>query len=117
MQAELPEKLFYKIGEVATITSLRTSVLRFWETEFSCLSPRKSASGQRLYSQKDLNLISEIKNLLYSEKLTIEGARKKLAARSSKRTLQKKLAALSHETLIDILSEVKEELQHVRDSL
>jgi len=117
MEAELPEKLFYKIGEVATLTSLRTSVLRFWETEFSCLSPRKSASGQRLYSHKDLELIYEIKKLLYTEKLTIEGARKKISARAGKKTLQKKFATLSHETLIDILTEVKEELQQVRDSL
>ncbi|HEX5772947.1 MAG TPA: MerR family transcriptional regulator, partial [Geomobilimonas sp.] len=75
MPAVSPDKLYYRIGEVAAITSLRPSVLRFWETEFGMLQPRKSRSGQRLYSQDNLVLIQDIKRLLYVEKLTIEGAR------------------------------------------
>ncbi|WP_347710789.1 MerR family transcriptional regulator [Geotalea sp. SG265] len=76
------DKLFYKIGEVSELTALRPSVLRFWETEFPALSPKKSKSGQRLYSSEDLEVVKEIKQLLYDEKLTIDGARRRLVGRS-----------------------------------
>lgn len=74
-----PEKLFYKIGEASTIIGVETYVLRYWETEFSFLRPRKSRSGQRIYTKRDLDLILQIKHLLYEEKYTIDGARKKLS--------------------------------------
>jgi DNA-binding transcriptional MerR regulator len=65
-----------KIGEISKSLSLNPSVLRFWETEFIQLKPRKSSTGQRLYSKNDLNLLVTIRKLLYSDKLTIEGARR-----------------------------------------
>jgi DNA-binding transcriptional MerR regulator len=74
-----PEKLFYKIGEVSKIADVEPYVLRYWETEFPFLKPRKSKSGQRIYVKKDLDLIFEIKEMLYSERLTIEGVRKRLS--------------------------------------
>jgi len=73
-----PEKLFYKIGEVSRIVGTESYVLRYWETEFPFLSPRKSKSGQRIYTKKDVDLILQIKKLLYEEKYTIDGVRKKL---------------------------------------
>jgi DNA-binding transcriptional MerR regulator len=73
----LPDKLFYKIGEVSKISGVESYVLRYWETEFSFLSPRKNKSGQRVYVKKDVELILQIKKLLYQERYTIEGVRKK----------------------------------------
>lgn len=73
-----PDKLFYKIGEVSKISGIEPYVLRYWESEFPFLRPRKSKSGQRIYVRKDLELILEIKNLLYRERYTIAGVRKRL---------------------------------------
>jgi DNA-binding transcriptional MerR regulator len=77
-QRTFPEKLFYKIGEVGKITGTQTYVLRYWETEFPFLNPRKNKSGQRVYTRKDLEVVFEIKRLLYEERYTIEGVRKRL---------------------------------------
>ncbi|MGH9339577.1 MAG: MerR family transcriptional regulator [Acidobacteriota bacterium] len=71
-------KLFYKIGEVCEICGIQPHVLRYWESEFSVLSPTKNRSGQRIYRQKDLETIELIKHLLYQEGYTIAGANKKL---------------------------------------
>lgn len=78
MPDEIPRKLFYKIGEVCQFTDTQPYVLRFWESEFPQLAPTKSRSGQRLYKRKDIDLVLEIKELLYQEGFTIAGARKKL---------------------------------------
>jgi DNA-binding transcriptional MerR regulator len=78
MPDALPRKLFYKIGEVCQLTDTQPYVLRFWESEFPQLAPNKSRSGQRLYRKKDIDLVLEIKRLLYQEGFTIAGARKKL---------------------------------------
>ena len=72
------KKLFYKIGEVCQICNVEPHVLRYWETEFSLLSPTKNNFGQRIYRQKDLNLIEAIKQLLYEEGYTVAGANRKL---------------------------------------
>ncbi len=77
----LPDKTYYKIGEVARIAEVKTSVLRFWETEFPFVAPEKSGSGQRLYRQEDIVRILQIKDLLYKEKFTIEGVRKRLGSK------------------------------------
>jgi DNA-binding transcriptional MerR regulator len=74
---QIPEKLFYKIGEATRITGVEAYVLRYWETEFPFLKPRKSRSGQRVYVKKDIELINQIKQLLYEERYTIEGVRKR----------------------------------------
>jgi DNA-binding transcriptional MerR regulator len=73
----MPDKLFYKIGEVSKITEVEPYVLRYWETEFHFLRPRKNKSGQRVYVKKDLELILQIKRMLYQERYTIEGVRKR----------------------------------------
>ena len=83
MGPKLPDKLFFRIGEVSRLLGLKPSVLRFWESEFTQLSPRKSSSGQRVYSRSDVELLVEIQRLLHREKMTIEGARKKLMQKAS----------------------------------
>ncbi|MBF0517020.1 MAG: MerR family transcriptional regulator [Nitrospirae bacterium] len=78
---DTPHKLFYKIGEVSRLTSLEPYVLRYWETEFGFLKPRKGKSKQRMYQKKDIEMLMEIKRLLYDERFTIEGVRKKLSGK------------------------------------
>src|SRR5277367_5305510 len=74
----IPDKLFFRIGEVAQLVGVEPYVLRYWESEFPGLSPRKSSSGQRMFRRKDVELLLNIKHLLYDRKFTIEGARKAL---------------------------------------
>ena len=76
----VPKKLYYKIREVCEIVGVEAHVLRFWETEFPALSPPKSKSGQRTYRPKDIDLLLQIRKLLYEDGFTIAGARKKLSA-------------------------------------
>ncbi len=77
--AEMPEsKRLYKIGEVCRVADVQPYVLRYWETEFPALAPNKSGGGQRLYTQREIDIILRIKQLLYSEGFTIAGAKKKL---------------------------------------
>jgi DNA-binding transcriptional MerR regulator len=78
---EIPDKLYFRIGDVARLAGIKPYVLRFWETEFSGLGPRKSGTGHRLYRRKDVEMVLEIKRLLYEQRFTIEGARKFLEAR------------------------------------
>ncbi len=78
-----PDKLFYKIGEVSRIVGVEPYVLRYWETEFSFLKPRKNKSGQRVYIKRDVELLLNIKRLLYQERYTIEGVRKRLGLGSA----------------------------------
>jgi DNA-binding transcriptional MerR regulator len=78
---EIPDKLYFRIGEVSRLAGIKPYVLRFWETEFSSLGPKKSGKGHRLYRRKDVELVLEIKRLLYDKRYTIEGARKFLDAR------------------------------------
>ena len=117
MEALIPDKFFFKIGEVAQITSLRPSVLRYWETEFETLKPNKSRSGQRLYTKKELELILEIKILLYSEKLTIEGARKRLTSRGRSRESKISEAEFNADKTVKVINEVIEELKKIKNSL
>src|SRR6185369_17510913 len=78
---EIPDKLYFRIGEVARLAGIKPYVLRFWESEFSSLGPKKSGTGHRLYRRKDVELVLEIKTLLYEKRFTIEGARKHLESR------------------------------------
>ncbi len=75
-----PKKLYYRIGEVCEIVGVQPHVLRYWESEFSRLSPPKNKAGQRTYRPKDIELLLEIRKLLYEDGFTIAGARKKLAS-------------------------------------
>ena len=83
MKQPIPDKLFFKIGEVAEIAEVEQHVLRYWEEEFDVLKPNKNRSGQRLYQKKDIEQVLEIKQLLYADKFTIAGAKKKLKQKKS----------------------------------
>jgi DNA-binding transcriptional MerR regulator len=87
----IPDKLYFRIGEVSGLTQTKPYVLRYWETEFPTLKPVKSKSGHRLYRRQDVEMVLEIKRLLYERGYTIEGARKQLANHSQQPTEQKDL--------------------------
>lgn len=77
---QLPDKLYFKIGEVASMVGVKPYVLRYWETEFSFVKPTKTRSRHRLYRRKDVETLLQIKRLLHEQRFTIEGARKRLKA-------------------------------------
>lgn len=79
---QIPDKLFFKIGEVCEIVGVQAHVLRYWETEFPTLQPQKNRSGQRTYRRKDVEMALRIKELLYEEGFTIAGAKRKLSSES-----------------------------------
>jgi DNA-binding transcriptional MerR regulator len=81
MIENIPDRVFYRIKEVCTITGLKPHVLRYWEQEFKDIRPSKSSKGQRLYKRKDLDVIFTIKRLLYEKRFTIDGAKKYMSSR------------------------------------
>ena len=85
IKPQIPNKLFFKIGEVCELAGVEPFVLRFWETEFPTLAPQKSKTGHRVYRRKDVEMVLKIKNLLYDRGFTIAGARKQLAKGASRR--------------------------------
>ncbi len=80
-KVQLPDKLYFRIGEVAALVGVKPYVLRYWESEFSIVRPTKSQSKHRLYRRRDVETLLQIKHLLHDERFTIEGARKQLKAR------------------------------------
>jgi DNA-binding transcriptional MerR regulator len=103
----IPNKLYFRIGEASKIAGLPTYVLRFWETEFSKIRPKRTASGQRLYTRSDIELILKIKHLLYEEKFTIQGARQHLKAKTGKKGSPTK----------KFLDDLRSELKAIKDLL
>jgi DNA-binding transcriptional MerR regulator len=85
-QPEIPDKLYFRIGDVSRLADVKPYVLRYWESEFPTLAPKKSGTNQRLYRRKDVELVLEIKSLLYEKRFTIEGAKKHFLARAKKPT-------------------------------
>jgi DNA-binding transcriptional MerR regulator len=100
----IPDKLYFKIGEVSHIAGVPAHVLRFWESEFPKISPRRTDSGQRLYTRKEVELILEIKTLLYQRRFTIDGARQHLRSRSGIETPAPR----------QLLDEIRAELDQLR---
>ena len=78
VQVNIPDKLYFRIGEVSDLVGVKPYVLRYWESEFQDIHPTKSKSGQRLYRRRDVEVLIAIKTLLYEERFTINGARKRL---------------------------------------
>lgn len=74
----IPDKLYFRIGEVARLTKIQPYILRYWESEFPLLQPKKSGTGQRLYRKRDIEIVLKIKQLLYDRRYTIAGARRRL---------------------------------------
>jgi DNA-binding transcriptional MerR regulator len=104
----IPDKLYFKIGEVSKLTELEAYVLRFWETEFKGIHPKRTESGQRLYRKVDVELILTIKHLLHEKRFTIQGAKQYLTSR--KKGKDQKSPRIS-------MNEIYAELKSVRDIL
>lgn len=98
----IPDKLYFRIGDVAQLCGLEAYVLRYWETEFPQLKPNKGGTGQRLYRKRDVELVLEIKRLLYTEGFTIAGARRLLA---EKRRPEKNLASPGESSRTELSSQ------------
>ncbi|PLX91724.1 MAG: MerR family transcriptional regulator [Desulfuromonas sp.] len=111
MNVEIPDKLFFKIGEVAAITGVKPHVLRYWESEFGAFSPSKSRTQQRQYQKKDIELVLQLKDLLYNQGFTIAGARK--ALKTSKNTSPVSVPMSDRDQLI----KVRDELRKLREFL
>jgi len=108
----IPDKLYFKIREVSSITGLASYVLRFWETEFPEISPKRTESSQRLYRKKDIETILAIKQLLYDKKFTIEGARKHLRLTGRKKR-RADAAAPPASVVPDLMVEIKRDLHEI----
>lgn len=109
---DIPDKLYYKIGEVAAMLELKTHVLRYWETEFSELKPVKSRTNQRLYRRQDVETALLIKDLLYQRGFTIAGARQQLKADA-----QGQLPLVDKIAPQDLLKEIGADLKRIRQRL
>ncbi len=108
----IPDKLYFRIGEVAKLCKLPAYVLRFWETEFSQLKPVKSSTGQRMYRQRDVESVLRIKRLLYEEGFTIAGARQQLKA-EAKPAKQQSGLPFPKQARNDSLKKVRQGLQEI----
>jgi DNA-binding transcriptional MerR regulator len=116
MSQGFPDKLYYRIGEVSTLTGVPAYVLRYWESEFRLLRPKKNPAGQRLYRKRELELVSRIKTLLYEERLTLEGAKKRLTAEARGKNSQLELG-VNDAAYRAILKRLRAELLAVRSLL
>ncbi|HBY63783.1 MAG TPA: MerR family transcriptional regulator [Solibacterales bacterium] len=119
---EIPDKLYFRIGEVARLVGVKPYVLRYWESEFSALSPKKSGANHRLYRRKDVELLLEIKLLLYEKRFTIEGARNYLDNRGRNRPAKPPARARqSQGELFNVpqsaLEDIRKELRQILDLL
>jgi DNA-binding transcriptional MerR regulator len=117
----IPNKQYFKIGEVSSLTQLETYVLRYWETEFKNIRPVRMGSNQRLYRRKDVETILEIKKLLYEEGFTIAGAKKKIVqnhkVEKESPAPNEELSVPSAEPLKNLLQEVRKELTEIQQVL
>jgi len=104
----IPDKLYFRIGEVANLCRLPAYVLRFWESEFPQLRPVKSSTGQRMYRKRDVESVLRIKQLLYEQGFTISGARQQLRAENKSDKTQSAIPFPSHSP---------SEIQHIRQGL
>ena len=110
-EIDIPEKRYFRIGEVSAITGIEPYVLRYWETEFPKINPVRSRSGQRLYKRHDIETILHIKDLLYQERFTIAGAKRYLQQHQK----EPKVVAADRQPLT--LEQLRAELLAIRDLL
>ena len=108
---EIPDKFYFKIGEVSDIAGVPAYVLRFWETEFKQIKPKRTDAGQRLYRKQDVILVLRIKQLLYDRRFTIEGARQHLKQKSNRDDDQK----IEQTPVFSDLADIRAELIRIRD--
>jgi DNA-binding transcriptional MerR regulator len=108
MSAPRPVQEFFSIGDVCQLTDLKPHVLRYWESQFRFLNPAKNRSGNRVYQRREIELIMLVKHLLYTEKFTIEGARKRIEQfRKTGELAEESRSALARETIEDLARELR----------
>jgi len=114
---QIPNKLYFKIGEVSELTGIKPYVLRYWETEFNIVKPSKTRSNQRLYKRKEVEMIFEIKRLLYDEKFTIAGAKKILMERSRVKSSKGQQLAMgfTEQEFAEILKKLKKDILEIKN--
>ncbi|MGD0200669.1 MAG: MerR family transcriptional regulator [Bryobacteraceae bacterium] len=110
---EIPEKLYFRIGEVSRLVGVPPYVLRYWESEFPGLAPKKSGTGHRFYRRKDVELLLQIKQLLYEKRFTIEGARRHLEVQPKRRRRERP----AKPGQADLFSASPESLRSIREEL
>jgi len=110
---QIPEKNFFSIGETSKITGVRPYILRYWESEFKLLRPARRESGHRKYTRKDLELIGEIKELLYEKKFSIAGAKKYLLEDKKNKKEQLRLDLEKDSAAISVLTEAKKTIKEI----
>ena len=115
--AEIPDKLYFRIGEVSDLVGVEPYVLRFWESEFPSVGPKKSGTGHRMYRRKEVELLLKIKYLLYEKKYTIEGARQYLHGEAKGK--RKRLVKNQQQDLFsgEALPEIRKELAAILELL
>ena len=108
MTSSRPVQEFFSIGDVCSLTDLKPHVLRYWESQFRFLNPAKNRSGNQVYQRREIELIMLVKNLLYTEKVTIEGARQKIEHYRRSGVLKPEArAALKEETVVDLKNQIQ----------
>lgn len=114
---EIPDKMAFKIGEAAEMVGVKQYVLRYWETEFEALRPRKSKNNQRVYSRRDVETAMMIKKLLYEDRFSIEGARSALKTLKSQVKEERGIQAMaqSQETAVTKLRSLVDDIRRIRD--
>ena len=116
--AEIPDKLYFRIGEVSELVGVEPYVLRFWEGEFPAVGPKKSGTGHRMYRRKEVELLLKIKYLLYEKRYTIEGARQYLQGESKACKRKRAVKNQQRELFsVEALPEIRKELAAILDLL
>lgn len=114
MTEPVAKKVYYSIGEVCDLTGLKPHVLRYWETQFSVLNPTKNRAGNRVYRQRDVEVVLLVKHLLYEEKYTIEGANQKLVDMRQSGDIEEERQEV---VAPDFIAGIKADLEEVRELL
>jgi DNA-binding transcriptional MerR regulator len=123
LHSAIPDKLFFRMGEVSHLVGVEAYVLRYWESEFKGLAPKKSSTGQRMFRRKDVELLLQIKHLLYERKFTIEGARKWLQEQTKPDRAPVKVINSTKKTQVELFSksnplpEIRREVADILDLL
>jgi DNA-binding transcriptional MerR regulator len=114
---DIPDKLYFKIGEVSDLLGVEPYVLRFWENEFPVLQPKKSGTGHRLYRRKDVELLLRIKHLLYEKRYTIEGARQSMQSEGRRVKARRAVTVQQELFATDPWPEVRRQLTEILNLL
>ena len=113
MYINLPDKLYYKIGEVAKAFEVKTSLIRYWEKEFKALHPKKNKNGSWLYTKKDVEVIQHIYQLVKEKGFTLDGAKQKLKEKHTDTTFETPI----NQQVVSRLEKIKHELQQIKNQL